>query len=83
MIYELTTILQNSGIRLCFYAIVRHCRMPPMDRENIGGISTGLSSYSERVCRHIHKMRVSPIVRRLLAYHVSQLLYSYLKECDI
>ena len=50
MIYELNTILQNNGIQLCFYAIVRHGRMPPMDTKNIGGISIGLSSYSERVC---------------------------------
>ena len=109
MIYELTTILQNSGIRLRFYAIVRHGRMPPMDRENIGGISTDLSSYLGLVCvppysqnAGIYSTYVTAwrgrqeddgvswgvdstyiTVWRLLAYYVSQLLYSYLKECDI
>ena len=43
-------ILQNGGIRLCFHAIVRYGRMPPTDTETIGGISTGLSLYSGRVC---------------------------------
>ena len=43
-------ILQNGGIRLCFHAIVRPGRMPPMDAETIGGISTGLSLYSGLVC---------------------------------
>lgn len=43
-------ILQNGGIRSCFYAVVRHGRMPPMDPGSIGGISAGFTSYSGQVC---------------------------------
>ena len=54
-------ILQNSGIRLYFHAIVRHGRVPPMDAETIGGTSTGLSLYSGLVCvPPFHKMLETP-----------------------
>ena len=43
-------ILQSSGIRLCFYAIVWPGRMPPIYPESIGGIFTGFSSYLGRFC---------------------------------
>lgn len=43
-------ILQNGGIQSCFYASVVHGRMPTMDPETIGGISTGFTSYPERLC---------------------------------
>lgn len=72
-------ILQNGGIRLCFHAIVRLGRMPPTDTETIGGISTGLSSYSGRVCvpPYLQMLIVCSylIVRRQPARHN---LYSYL-----
>ena len=76
-------ILQNSGIRSFFYTIVRHDRMPPMDTETIGGISTGLSSHSGLVCVPPYSQNAGVAstyvtVWRLLACHVSQLQYSYL-----
>lgn len=79
-------ILQNSGIRSFFYTIVRPGRMPPMDRKTIGGISTGLPPYSGLVCVPPYSQNAwdtSTYVTawRPLAYHVSQLPYSYLRKC--
>ena len=76
-------ILQNSGIRSFFYTIVRHGRMPPMDTETIGGISTGLPLYPGLVCVPPYSQNAGDASTyatawRLLAYHISQLLYSYL-----
>ena len=75
-------ILQNSGIRSFFYTVVRYSRMPPMDAETIGGISTGRSSYSGLVCVPPYSQNAGDASTyatawRLLAYHVSQLLYGY------
>ena len=57
--------------------------MPPMASVSIGGISTGLSSYSGLVCVPPYSQNAGVdstyvTVWRLLAYHVSQLLYSCL-----
>ena len=78
-------ILQNGGIRLCYHAIVGPGRMPPTDPESIGGISTGISPYSGRVCVPPYLQNAGGassyiIVRRLPARHISQLLYSYLNN---
>ena len=56
--------------------------MPPMDAETIGGISTGLPSFSGLVCVPLYSQNVGDASTyttawRLLAYHVSQLLYIY------
>ena len=43
-------ILQNGSIQSCFHASVGQVRMPTMDPEAIGGMSTGLKSYPGRFC---------------------------------
>lgn len=61
--------------------------MTPMDAETIGGISTGLSSHSGLVYVPPYSQNAGDATTyvtawRPLACHVSQLLYSYLKNED-